>query len=148
MPSPSETELRIQLSPVPTQIVFGSFGSIAMAPIDCTSCLSNIGVNVVPPFIDFHTPPLAAPTYTVSRLPSCTAATEVTRPDITAEPMLRAPRPEIVSESTLGGDAAPPRVALTCGGAGSDAGLGPAVPDCVAASAVMSFSPAAGRVNR
>ena len=55
-------EFRIQLSPVPTQTVFGSFGSMAMAPIDCTGCLSNFGVNVVPPFVDFHTPPLAAPT--------------------------------------------------------------------------------------
>ena len=50
------------ISPVPTQTVFGFFGSMAIAPIDCTGCLSKTGLNVVPPFIDFQTPPLAAPT--------------------------------------------------------------------------------------
>ena len=101
MPSPTETELRIHASPVPTQMILGSFGSMASAPIDCTSCLSNIGRNVVPPLFDFHTPPLAAPTYTVRRSPSCTAATDVTRPDIAADPMLRAPSPAMVSESAM-----------------------------------------------
>ena len=72
---------------------------MASAPIDCTSCLSNTGLNVVPPLMDFHTPPLAAPTYTVRRSPSCTAASDVTRPLIAAEPMLRAPSPAMVSES-------------------------------------------------
>jgi hypothetical protein len=62
MPSPIETLLRIHPSPVPAQIVCGSFGSIASAPIDCTSCLSNRGLNVVPLLLDFQTPPLAAPT--------------------------------------------------------------------------------------
>src|SRR6266704_2132549 len=32
------------------------------APIDCTGCRSKTGLNVVPPFTDFHTPPLAEPT--------------------------------------------------------------------------------------
>src|SRR5437870_8570629 len=71
------------------------------APTDCTGCLSNTGLKVVPPLTDFHTPPLADPTYTVSRCPSCTASTAAMRPLIAAEPMLRAPRPEIVSVSTL-----------------------------------------------
>ena len=62
MPLPIETELRVQVSPVPTQTVFGFDGSIAIAPIDCTGCLSNTGLKVVPPSIDFQTPPLAAPT--------------------------------------------------------------------------------------
>ena len=61
MPSPRETLLRVHDSPVPTHTVRGSFGSIATAPMDCTSCLSKTGLKVVPPFIDFHTPPLAAP---------------------------------------------------------------------------------------
>src|SRR5215510_2065200 len=148
MPSPSETEFRIQLSPVPTQTIFGSFGSIAIAPIDCTRSLSNFGVNVLPPFIDFHTPPLAAPTYTVSRLPSCTAATDVTRPDITAEPILRAPSPEMVSESTTTDPVAATRAVASLGGAGNDAGLGPAVPDCGANSAGTTFSPTAGLMKR
>src|SRR6478672_10537302 len=128
MPSPIETEFRIQLSPEPTHTVFGSLGSIAIAPIDCTSCLSNFGMNVVPPFIDFHTPPLAAPTYTVSRSPSCTAAIDVTRPDIAADPMFRAPSPDVVSESTLAGDVDTRAVEAFRAGAGIDAGLGPAVP--------------------
>ena len=62
MPSPTDTLLRIHDSPVPTQITLGFLGSIVTAPIDCTGCLSNTGLNVVPPFVDFHTPPLAAPT--------------------------------------------------------------------------------------
>ena len=33
-----------------------------MAPIDWTGCLSNTGLNVVPPSWDFQTPPDAAPT--------------------------------------------------------------------------------------
>ena len=42
-PLPIETELRVQLSPVPTHRVSGSFGSSARAPIDCTGCLSKMG---------------------------------------------------------------------------------------------------------
>src|SRR3989442_9463343 len=103
MPSPSETLLRVHDSPVPTHTTFGLVGSIVTAPMDCTGCLSNTGLYVVPPFTDFHTPPLAAPTYTVRRDPSCTAARAATRPLIAPEPMLRAPRPEIVSESTFTG---------------------------------------------
>src|SRR3954471_13136519 len=103
MPSPTETELRIHASPDPTQTIFGFFGSMAMAPIDCTGCLSKTGLKVVPPLTDFQTPPLAAPTYNVMRLPSCTASMAAMRPDIAAEPMLRAPRPEMVSESILTG---------------------------------------------
>src|SRR6202047_1234478 len=94
-----ETLLRVQDSPVPAQIVLGDFGSIAMAPMDCEVCLSNMGLKVVPPFTDFHTPPLAAPTYTVIRPFSLTAVSAVMRPLMVAEPMFRAPRPEIESES-------------------------------------------------
>src|SRR5436309_9858513 len=96
-----DTLLRIHDSPVPTQTTFGFLGSIVTAPIDCTGCLSKTGLNVVPPLTDFHTPPLAAPTYTVSRPPSCTASTAAMRPLIAAEPMFRAPSPEIVWESMM-----------------------------------------------
>src|SRR6266480_7857419 len=89
-PSPSETLLRVHASPVPTQITFGFFGSIVTAPIDWTGCLSNTGLKVVPPFNDFQTPPLAAPTKIVSRCPCCTASTAAMRPLMVAEPMLRA----------------------------------------------------------
>src|SRR3989449_4197792 len=92
---------RVHASPLPTQITLGFFGSIVTAPIDWTACLSNTGLKVVPPLTDFHTPPLAAPTYTVSRGPSCTAASAAMRPLIAADPMLRAPRPEMVAESTF-----------------------------------------------
>jgi len=59
---PIDVELRVQASPVPTHTVSGLLGSIVIAPIDCTGCLSNTGLNVVPPSCDFHTPPDAAPT--------------------------------------------------------------------------------------
>src|SRR2546423_1794734 len=99
MPSPIETLLRVQASPLPTQMVLGACGSMAMAPMDCTDCLSKTGLYVVPPFTDFQTPPLAAPTYTVRRPSSLTPVTAETRPLMVAEPILRAPSPETVSES-------------------------------------------------
>src|SRR5512132_112111 len=105
MPSPTETELRIHDSPVPTQMVRGLEGSIAIAPIDCTGCLSKTGLNVVPPSCDFQTPPLAAPTNRVVFPPSFLAATAAMRPLIVAEPMFLAPRPDTVAESNFG---APP----------------------------------------
>src|ERR1700686_632564 len=80
-------------------MVLGDFGSVARAPMDCEVCLSNMGLKVVPPFTDFHTPPLAAPTYTVIRPFSLTAVSAAMRPLIVAEPMFRAPKPEIESES-------------------------------------------------
>src|ERR1019366_6397122 len=94
-----ETLLRTQLSPVPAQTTLGFFGSMATAPMDCTPALSNTGLNVLPPLTDFHTPPLADAAKTVSRPPSLTAATAAMRPLISAEPMLRAARPETVPAS-------------------------------------------------
>src|SRR5437763_9154768 len=99
MPSPIETLLRVHGSPVPTQTFLEFFGSRAMAPIDCTPCSSNTGRYRVPLSSDFQTPPLAAPTNNVilpegSRVP---AIAEM-RPLMAADPMLRAPRPEIVAE--------------------------------------------------
>src|SRR5271156_596717 len=106
MPSPIETLLRVHDSPVPTQIVLGASGSIAIAPIDCTVCLSNTGLKVVPPFTDFQIPPLAAPMYTLSLPSSFTAVRADTRPLMVAEPMFRAPSPEIESESNFASCAA------------------------------------------
>src|SRR4029453_13404574 len=99
MPSPMETLFRVHDSPVPTHTFFEFFGSSAIAPIDCTGCSSNTGRYRVPLSSDFQTPPLAAPTNSVifpdgSRVP---ARAEM-RPLIVAEPMLRAPRPEMVAE--------------------------------------------------
>src|SRR5256886_14651028 len=94
-----ETLFRVHDSPVPTQTFFEFFGSSATAPIDCTGCSSNIGRNRVPLSSDFQTPPLAAPTKSVI-LPegSRTPAMAEMRPLIAAEPILRAPKPEIVAE--------------------------------------------------
>src|SRR5271165_754742 len=97
MPSPTDTLLRIHDSPVPTQTFFGLEGSIATAPIDCTSCRSNTGLNVVPPLIDFHTPPLAEPTNKVMRPFWFTPSTAAIRPLMVADPMLRAGKPETVA---------------------------------------------------
>src|ERR1043165_9411582 len=102
MPSPIDTELRVHASPVPTQIVSGWLGSIVIAPIDCTACLSNTGLNVVPPSCDFQTPPDAAPTYSSVLPPTTWPATAAIRPLIAAEPMLRAPSPKIVPPSNTG----------------------------------------------
>src|SRR5580692_10822217 len=43
-PSPTDTLLRVQASPEPTQTIFEFDGSIATAPIDCTSSRSNTGL--------------------------------------------------------------------------------------------------------
>src|SRR5919198_3743787 len=99
MPSPMDTLLRVHASPVPTQTFFEFFGSSAMAPIDCTGWSSNMGRYRVPLSSDFQTPPLADPTKRVI-LPdgSWTPAMHETRPLIAAEPILRAPSPEILDE--------------------------------------------------
>src|SRR5439155_11115673 len=99
MPSPMETLLRVHDSPVPTQTFFGFFGSSATAPIDCTGCSSKTGRYRVPLSSDFQTPPLAEPTNNVifpegSRTP---AMAEM-RPLIAADPILRAPSPEMLAE--------------------------------------------------
>src|SRR6187401_561083 len=99
MPLPTDTLLRVQASPVPTHTTCGLDGSIVTAPIDCTGCLSNTGLNVVPPSVDFHTPPLAAPTYNNVLPSTLRAATAAMRPLMVAEPMLRMPSPEMVPES-------------------------------------------------
>ena len=107
MPSPTDTLLRTQLSPVPAHTIFGLVGSMATAPIDCTSWLSKTGLNVVPPSTDFHTPPLAEPAMTVMRPLSSTAATAAMRPLICAEPTLRAGSPEMAPASNRAGRDAP-----------------------------------------
>src|SRR6266542_1064617 len=117
MPSPTETELRIQDSPVPTQIVFGLEGSIVTAPMDWTGCLSKTGLNRVPPSSDFQTPPLAAPTKTVVLPSTLRAATAAIRPLMTAQPLLRAERPERTPESKAG-----PRPLAGAGGLGGATG--------------------------
>src|SRR5207245_5056861 len=92
---------RVHASPLPTQITLGLFGSIVIAPIDWTACLSNTGLKVVPPLTGFHTPPLAAPPYTVSRCPLCAAARAAILLPIAADPVLRDARPGMVPGSSF-----------------------------------------------
>src|SRR5262245_18982122 len=112
-----ETELRIQDSPVPTHTFFGCEGSIVMLPIDCTDAASKTGLKVVPPSRDFQTPPLAAPTKSVVLPSSTRAATAAMRPLMVAEPMFRAPSPEITPESKTGGRMETGAGGLTAAGA-------------------------------
>src|SRR5258706_10913229 len=129
MPSPMDTEFRVHDSPVPTQTVCGSLGSIAIAPIDCTGALSKTGRKVVPPSPDFQTPPLAAPTYRMVLPPSLRAARAAIRPLIVADPMLRDRSPEMTPESSTGAARLP----------GADGGAAAAV--CAGAGAGMTERP-------
>jgi hypothetical protein len=61
-PSPHETSLRGLDSPVPTHTVASFAGSIAIAPIAANGCVFHTLANEMPPFVDFQTPPPAAPT--------------------------------------------------------------------------------------
>src|SRR2546423_14878443 len=99
MPSPIHQQWLIHHSRLLAQIFLEFFGSIEMAPIDCTICSSNTGRKREPPSSDFQMPPLAAPTKRVI-LPegSFTPAIAEMRPLIAADPILRAPSPEIVAE--------------------------------------------------
>src|SRR6202035_2279610 len=94
MCSESFKPMLVQSSPQPTKTILEFEGSMATAPMDWTDWRSNTGLKVVPPFTDFQTPPLAAPTNTVRRPFSATAATAATRPLMVAEPILRAGKPE------------------------------------------------------
>src|SRR5437773_10435203 len=98
MPSPMDTLLRVHDSPLPTQIFFEFFGSIAIAPIDCTGRSSKTGRKRVPPSSDVQMPPLPAPTQSVI-LPevSFTPAIAEMRPPIVADSLLRAPSPANVA---------------------------------------------------
>src|SRR6266852_6703742 len=87
-PSPHEELCRLFGSPVPTHTTAGSDGAMAMSPIVETLSLSNIGSQLVPLFVVFHTPPEAVPTYTMLGLLSTTAKSSM-RPPIVAGPSSR-----------------------------------------------------------
>ena len=61
MPSPKLELWRLLGSPVPTQTRSGCEGVRAMSPIEATPWQSKIGVQVVPLFVVFQTPPDADP---------------------------------------------------------------------------------------
>src|ERR1041384_7686170 len=88
MPSPHDELCLLFGSPVPTQTMLGSEGAMQMSPIDVDPCSSKIGSKVVPAFVVFHTPPVAAPTYNVDGLPSTTAKSSI-RPPMIAGPIER-----------------------------------------------------------
>src|SRR6266853_449034 len=87
-PSPQEELCRLFGSPVPTHTTAGSDGAMARSPMVETLSLSNIGSQVVPLFVVFHTPPEAVPTYTMLGLLSTTAKSSM-RPPIVAGPSSR-----------------------------------------------------------
>src|SRR6266436_3042380 len=87
-PSPHDELCRLFGSPVPTHTTAGSDGAMAMSPMVETLSLSNIGSQVVPLFVVFHTPPEAVPTYTMLGLLSTTAKSSM-RPPIVAGPSSR-----------------------------------------------------------
>src|SRR5438552_14003274 len=60
-PTPKKQSPQELYSPVPTYSFVGSEGAIANAPTAIVSALSKIGVQVVPPSSDRHTPPCAVP---------------------------------------------------------------------------------------
>ena len=70
-------------SPVPTQMEL-SAGSVASAPMDRLFCWPKTCVQCAPRSVDFHTPPAAAPAYSV--LPATVSA--VIRPATSRAPPL------------------------------------------------------------
>ena len=64
-------------------------------PIEYTACLSNTGVQVVPEFTVFQTPPEPTATYQTLLFSGCTAISAI-RPDINPGPIFRSFNPEKV----------------------------------------------------
>ncbi len=105
---------------------------MAMSPMVDTPSFSKTGSQVVPLFVVFHTPPEAAPTYTMFGLPSTTAKSSM-RPPMTAGPSSRNSSALNLSIET----SSLPGVGFT---SAPDAGF--ALPFC------FSFWPAAGPAAR
>src|SRR5512136_16919 len=88
MPSPQATLFRTHSSPVPTQMIFGSFWKNATSPMEADPYLSKIGSQVVPALTDFHTPPDAPAQRTWVKSLSRASKAEM-RPTILAGPTFR-----------------------------------------------------------
>src|SRR5262245_30204084 len=95
MPSPQPTLRWLLFSPLPTHTVSGRVGASVTTPMLAVPCSSKMGVNDVPAFVVFHTPPYAVATYHVLLSRGCTAKS-VMRPDVFAGPIDRNLRPEYV----------------------------------------------------
>src|SRR5438132_5875887 len=111
MPSPKWALRWLAFSPVPSQTTFEFFGSTATQQRVNDPPLSNTGVNVVPRFVVFQSPPKAVATYHVlgdfgSMAMSCTRPVEI------AGPMLRNSSPCKTSAVRCSDTA--------CAGAGAD----------------------------
>jgi len=87
-PLPQGDDCRFWGSPVPTQTRFGLVWSISIAPIELVGWSSKSGVNEVPWFSVFQTPPDAVPTKKTWGLASTTASSEI-RPPMSAGPISR-----------------------------------------------------------
>ena len=77
---------------MPTHTTNGFFGSRTIAPIEYDASLSKTGVQVVPAFTVFQTPPLATPTKYFAGFFGSTAK-PITRPEVNAGPIERKRRP-------------------------------------------------------
>src|SRR5215212_4755268 len=118
-PSPYATTRCALFSPVPTHTTFGLLLSIVITPIENDPWPSKIGEKEIPPFVDFHTPPAAAPTYHV-RLSDGSIAMSAMRPDVSAGPMERSFNPErrpVVNFELSGGAAGFLLFVFDCAGA-------------------------------
>src|ERR1043166_1966497 len=91
-PSPYPTLRWLLFSPVPTHTTSGFFGSTATVPIEYDAWASKTGVQVVPAFTVFHTPPECTATYQVLLSEGCTATSPI-RPEGAAGPMFRSLSP-------------------------------------------------------
>ena len=87
-PSPHEEELRLFASPVPTHTRAGFFCHTSTAPIDCSGCLSNSALQVVPWLVVLKSPPVPVARKKVAGRFSTTAKSEI-RPPQFAGPIER-----------------------------------------------------------
>src|ERR1051326_6631230 len=78
MPSPIMSMSRTaQPSPVPAHTTLGLVCDTARDPIAWDDSLSNVGFHVVPPSLDFHTPPDAAAAQKPPGWPATAAAAAI-----------------------------------------------------------------------
>src|SRR4051812_21806050 len=85
-PSPKLTLRWLLFSPVPSQTIFESCGSMVTAPSEYDPYVSNTGVKVLPRFSVFQRPPTAAATYQTLGFLGSTATSDI-RPDVRPGPI-------------------------------------------------------------
>jgi hypothetical protein len=144
-PSPQPTLRWLLFSPEPTHTVSGRDGASVTQPMLAVPCSSKIGVNDVPAFVVFHTPPYADATYHTV-LSRGSTARSTTRPDVTAGPMERnLSPPNVEADSLPSGLAGVLNAGLSAGfAAGFAVGLVSAA-DTAVASEIASMNASSGR---